>query len=124
MNIEISNNELDFSSLLRYTYSMDKMIKRITSVSDIIKLISLFPVTAILGPRQCGKTVLARQLDYNHYFDLENPRDSAVLENPQLALEELDGLIVIDEIQRIPGLFQLIRYLVDSNPKQKYLILG
>ena len=51
--------------------------------------------------------------------DLENPRDSARLENPQLALEDLEGLIVIDEIQRAPDIFRLIRYLVDSKSKQK-----
>lgn len=60
----------------------------------------------------------------DHYFDLENPRDAARLEEPQLALEDLHGLVVIDEIQRIPNLFPLIRYLVDTHPNQKYLILG
>jgi len=103
---------------------MKKLIKRKTEIENINDLTSSFPVTAILGPRQCGKTVLANQIRFDHYFDLENPRDSARLENPQLALEDLKGLIVIDEIQRIPGIFKLIRYLVDSNPKQKYLILG
>lgn len=107
-----------------YTYSMITLIKRKTEIKDICNLISSFPVTAILGPRQCGKTVLANQMTLDHYFDLENPRDSARLENPQLALEDLEGLIVIDEIQRLPDIFQLIRYLVDSNSKQKYLILG
>ncbi|MFC1576811.1 ATP-binding protein [Candidatus Omnitrophota bacterium] len=99
-------------------------MKRKTEIKAINNLISSFPVTAILGPRQCGKTVLADQVKFEHYFDLENPRDSARLETPQLALEDLKGLIVIDEIQRAPDIFQLIRYLVDSNPKQKYLILG
>ncbi|MFH1824995.1 MAG: ATP-binding protein, partial [Candidatus Firestonebacteria bacterium] len=103
---------------------MSKLIKRKFEIKDINKLISFFPVTAILGPRQCGKTVLANQVIFKHYFDLENPRDSARLENPQLALEDLAGLIVIDEIQRAPNIFPLIRYLVDSNSKQKYLILG
>ena len=84
----------------------------------------MFPVTTILGPRQCGKTTLAKQFQYEHYFDLENPRDLARLDQPQLALEELKGLIVIDEIQRLPNLFPLIRYLVDNHPDQKYLILG
>lgn len=83
-----------------------------------------FPVTAILGPRQCGKTTLAALLSYDYFFDLENPRDLAKFENPQLLLEDLKGLIVIDEIQRKPGLFPLLRYLVDKNKKQKYLILG
>jgi predicted AAA+ superfamily ATPase len=83
-----------------------------------------FPVTAILGPRQCGKTTLARYISYDHFFDLENPRDLSKLENPQLTLEDLTGLIVIDEIQRKKELFPLLRFLVDNNPDQKYLILG
>ncbi|MBL7070564.1 MAG: ATP-binding protein [Candidatus Omnitrophica bacterium] len=103
---------------------MKKLIKRKTETENINNLTSSFPVTAILGPRQCGKTVIANQIRFEYYFDLENPRDSVGLENPQLALEDLKGLIVIDEIQRAPDIFQLIRYLVDSNPKQKYLILG
>ena len=82
------------------------------------------PVTAILGPRQCGKTTLARAFNADHAFDLENPRDVARLEQPQLALEDLRGLIVIDEIQRLPDLFPLLRYLVDRDVDQKYLILG
>ncbi len=83
-----------------------------------------FPVTAILGPRQCGKTTLARCFGPDHSFDLENPRDLARLEQSQLALEDLRGLIVIDEIQRMPDIFPLLRYLVDRGPGQKYLILG
>lgn len=83
-----------------------------------------FPVTAILGPRQCGKTTLAKELAADYQFDLENPRDLASFDNPQLLLGDLKGLIIIDEIQRKPELFPLIRYLVDNNPKQKYIILG
>jgi len=83
-----------------------------------------FPVTAILGPRQCGKTFLAKQLSVDHYFDLENPRDLAAFAEPQLLLERLSGTIIIDEIQRCPDLFPLLRFLVDNHPQQKYLILG
>ncbi|MCD6310975.1 MAG: ATP-binding protein [Elusimicrobia bacterium] len=103
---------------------MQKSIKRPIDSAKIKHFLTIFPVTAILGPRQSGKTFLAKQLPYKHYFDLENPRDMTMLDNPQLALEELKGLIVIDEIQRKPDLFNLIRYLVDTKPKQKYLILG
>ncbi len=85
---------------------------------------SLFPVTAILGPRQCGKTTLARTLVADFYFDLENPQDLARLEQPQLALEDLTGVIVIDEIQRTPDLFPLLRYLVDQGKNRKFVILG
>ena len=103
---------------------MKNLILRQNEITTIDKLIKLFPVTGILGPRQCGKTVLAKQTKFKHYFDLENPKDLAKLDNPQLILEDLSGLIVIDEIQRAPEIFPLIRYLVDNNPKQKYLILG
>jgi uncharacterized protein len=100
------------------------MIDRPIDKKEVENRIRAFPATAILGPRQCGKTTLAREFPHDHYFDLENPRDLAALENPQLALEDLEGLIVIDEIQRLPEIFPLIRYLVDSRPAQKYLILG
>lgn len=79
---------------------------------------------AVLGPRQCGKTTLAHQFPYDHYFDLEIPNDLEQLRTPQTTLERLEGLIVIDEVQRTPELFPLLRYLIDTRPKQKYLILG
>ncbi|MCX5894489.1 MAG: ATP-binding protein [Proteobacteria bacterium] len=100
------------------------MIKRGIDLRQIKKLIESFPVVAMIGPRQCGKTTIAKEIVHDHYFDLENPRDIAKLEQPQLALEDLEGLIVIDEIQRKPEIFTLLRYLVDNRPKQKYLILG
>ncbi|MBP9865888.1 MAG: ATP-binding protein [Candidatus Omnitrophica bacterium] len=90
----------------------------------IKRLLRQFPVTAILGPRQVGKTFLAKQFTAKHYFDLENPQHLKELDEPQSALKHLKGLIVIDEVQRRPDLFSLLRYLVDSNPNQKYLILG
>lgn len=100
------------------------MIERAHDKAALEYLIGAFPVTAILGPRQSGKTTLARQFAAEHFFDLENPRDEAMLAQPQLALENLSGLIVIDEIQRRPDLFPLLRYLVDTKPQQRYLILG
>jgi len=100
------------------------IIDRKHDIRAIAKLIKAFHVTAILGPRQCGKTTLALSFNAEHRFDLENPRDVARMEQPQLALENLKGLIVIDEIQRMPDLFPLLRYLVDSHGDQKYLILG
>lgn len=92
------------------------------------------PVVAILGPRQCGKTTLAREI-FNkatpkhkietNYFDLEDPIHISRLQNPKLALESLTGLIVIDEIQKIPELFSVIRVLVDNpSSKSQFLILG
>ncbi|MDD5344006.1 MAG: ATP-binding protein [Smithella sp.] len=88
------------------------------------------PVVAILGPRQCGKTTLARQFSDQWpkdvtFFDLENPRDLRRFEEPLLALENLEGLIVLDEIQRAADLFPVLRVLADRpNKKAKFLILG
>ncbi|MDQ3565757.1 MAG: ATP-binding protein [Pseudomonadota bacterium] len=100
------------------------MIDRPIDKAAFTKLMALFPVTAILGPRQSGKSTLARAFPTDHFFDLENPRDLALLAQPQLVLEPLSGLIVIDEIQRAPALFPLLRHLVDTRPDQRYLILG
>ena len=101
-----------------------QIIERQQDNAALAKLMKIFPVVAILGPRQCGKTTLARALGADHYFDLENPQDNARLAQPQLALEDLTGVIVIDEIQRLPELFPLLRYLVDQNKKRKFIILG
>ena len=84
---------------------------------------------AILGPRQCGKTTLARQFASSQrfpvtIFDLEDTRDAYRLEDPLLALEGLKGLIIIDEIQRRPELFPVLRVVLDKYPDAKYLILG
>lgn len=100
------------------------MIARPIDKAILADLIKSFPVTAILGPRQCGKTTLAREFGADHYFDLENPRDAAMLAEPQLALEPLTGLIAVDEVQRARDLFPLLRHLVDTRPRQRYLILG
>ena len=85
-------------------------------------------VTALLGPRQCGKTTLAREFvssDSVNYFDLEDPESLARLDQPKLALENLAGLVVIDEIQRKPELFPLLRVLADRQPNPaKFLVLG
>lgn len=100
------------------------MIPRTADKAKLSELMADFPVTAIVGPRQVGKTTLAKEFKAEHFFDLENPRDAALLAEPQLALESLSGTVVIDEIQRAPDLFPLIRHLVDTNQNQKYLVLG
>ncbi len=87
-------------------------------------MIDYFPITAILGARQVGKSTMARELDWNHFFDMENPADARLLENPQLALENLQGLIVIDEVQWVQNLFPYLWYLVDQKKQQKFLLLG
>src|SRR6266851_1962468 len=86
------------------------------SVRDGLKANS---VVALLGPRQCGKTTLARGLAGSvatSYFDLENPADLARLAEPMLALERVKGLAVIDEVQRRPDLFPVLRVLADRRP--------
>ncbi len=85
-------------------------------------------VVALLGPRQCGKTTLAREVSHRRrstYFDLEDPKSLARLAEPMTTLEPLRGLVVIDEIQRRPELFPLLRVLADR-PKRpaRFLILG
>jgi uncharacterized protein len=104
-------------------------IKRIAEIEILNRLVKNNPVVAILGPRQCGKTTLSRQFSSQWssettFFDLENPRDVQRLDEPLLALENASGLIVIDEIQRTPDLFPVLRVLADRNKKAKYLILG
>jgi predicted AAA+ superfamily ATPase len=85
-------------------------------------------VVALLGPRQCGKTTLARQFtpaDSLNYFDLEDPYSLARLSEPDTVLRPLKGLVVIDEIQRRPDLFPLLRVLADRKPlPARFLILG
>ena len=89
------------------------------------------PVVALLGPRQCGKTTLARMYAAGladtpvTRFDLEDPTDLAALAEPKLALQGLPGLVIIDEIQRVPDLFPVLGMLVDrpGNPA-RFLILG
>ena len=82
------------------------------------------PITALLGPRQCGKTTLAQSLKTEHFFDLEDPRSLARLDEPQTALEGLTGIVVIDEVQRKPDLFPLLRVLADRQQATRYLLLG
>lgn len=85
-------------------------------------------VVALLGPRQCGKTTIARQLvppDSPNYFDLEDPQRLIQLENAKTMLEPLRGVVVIDEVQHRPELFPLLRVLADRVPlPAKFLILG
>lgn len=105
-------------------------MRRSTYLEQLNMAFRTSPVVAILGPRQTGKTTLAREYFQQEkgvdtcYFDLENPLDLLRLEDPMLALEELSGLIVIDEIQRLPDLFTVLRVLVDQKKERRFLILG
>jgi predicted AAA+ superfamily ATPase len=85
---------------------------------EVFELMDDFPVVGLLGPRQSGKTTLARQIagaaatnGQTHWFDLEDPESARQLDAPMLALRDLTGLIVIDEIQRRPTLFPALRVL-------------
>ena len=99
-----------------------------TAQDPVSTALARFPVVTLIGPRQCGKTTLARQLvpaDSANYFDLEDPVSLARLDNPRTALQDLAGLVVIDEVQRRPDLFPVLRVLVDrdDNPA-RFLVLG
>ncbi|MFZ4115918.1 MAG: ATP-binding protein [Chthoniobacterales bacterium] len=106
-------------------------MQRNNELEDLHRYFNTSKVVALLGPRQCGKTTLARDYFKKYhglsecYFDLEDPHDLLRLSDPMLTLEEMKGLIVMDEIQRVPDLFPVLRVLVDKKkPKQHYLILG
>lgn len=104
------------------------MIERPQILSQIRQALRRSRVVALIGPRQCGKTTLARQIepaDSMNFFDLEDPASLARLEQPMTALESLRGAVVIDEIQHRPNLFPLLRVLADRKPlPARFLILG
>jgi predicted AAA+ superfamily ATPase len=108
-----------------------KSIAREEALQDLETKLKSFPIVGILGPRQCGKTTLAKQFIDNqnkkktYFFDLENPRDLSKLENPLLNLENLEGYVIIDEVQRLPELFPILRVLADRvSKKTKFILLG
>jgi len=104
------------------------MILRNNTHNNITTALERSRIVAILGPRQCGKTTLARQFvppDSTAYFDLEDPLSLARLDEPMTALRDLSGLVVIDEVQRRPELFPILRVLADRTPlPARFLILG
>lgn len=104
------------------------MIERSIYRLKILQALERSPICALLGPRQCGKTTLAKAIAgerESHFFDLESPRDQLRLQNPHLALEGLSGLVVLDEIQETPALFPVLRVLADrEGTPARFLILG
>ena len=104
------------------------MIRRAKETAIIRGLLKTHPVVGIIGARQVGKTTLARQVVSGEkrpvtFFDLENPEDSARLADPMMALKGLRGIVVIDEIQRYPDLFPVIRVLADRPRKPARFII-
>ena len=104
------------------------MIDRPRPLAALRRGLDRMPVVALLGPRQCGKTTLARMVAADGeslYLDLEKPTDRRRLESPMQFLEGRDGLVVLDEIQRLPELFEIVRVLADDpNTPARFLILG
>ncbi len=105
------------------------LIHRSRYLAEIDAVLENNPVCALLGPRQCGKTTLAREFIGGradaHVFDLETTIGRARLVEPELALTSLEGLVVIDEIQREPRLFEVLRPIVDRvQSRLRFLVLG
>lgn len=104
------------------------MITRPQELGQIRRALKRSRVVALIGPRQCGKTTLARQIvppDSPNYFDLEDPTSLARLAEPMTSLSTLRGVVVIDEVQRRPDLFPVLRLLADRKPlRARFLILG
>src|ERR1700730_1823301 len=104
------------------------MLERARLLGRIRRALKRSRVVALIGPRQSGKTTLARQIVPDrsaNYFDLEEPARLAPLSQPMTALEGLRGIVVIDEIQHRPDLFQVLRVLADRKPlRARFLILG
>jgi uncharacterized protein len=105
------------------------MIDRPVLIDAVETALRRNPICEILGPRQCGKTTLARLIDDAHkplrYIDLEEPAVLASLDQPMTFLEGIDGLVILDEIQRKPELFPILRVLADRERRQaRFLILG
>lgn len=103
-------------------------IARNQLLESVEREISRFPIVLLLGPRQCGKTTLAREIAEMHdaqYYDLEDPECPLFPESAGITLRSLNGLVVIDEFQRMPQLFSLLRVLADRRPlPARFLILG
>ncbi len=104
------------------------MVERTDLLKEVKSALRRSRAVALIGPRQCGKTTLARQIvppDSSNYFDLENPISLTRLDEPMTALQDLRGTVVIDEIQRKPDLFPILRVLSDRMPlPARFLILG
>lgn len=105
------------------------MIDRKSIIDEINFSFEITPVCGLIGPRQCGKTTISKEIASSyignvHHFDLEDERDQNKMLEPLLILENLEGLIIIDEIHHCPNLFKTLRVLVDQKKNRKFLVLG
>lgn len=122
--MKIERAALDFHG------SVPGMLDRKQRLAEVLALLRTFRIVGLLGPRQVGKTTLAHEVAARYrgvatHFDLERPEDVARLQEPELALAQLRGLVVIDEIQRRPELFPVLRVLADRRPlPARFLVLG
>ena len=107
------------------------MITRARAEAEVRQSLLHAPVTTLLGPRQCGKTTLARHigtLTGATVFDIQDPEVAAAFQNPKLVLSPLEGIIIIDEAQLVPALYPVLRVLVDEDRRtgknRRFLLLG
>ncbi len=110
---------------------MHEFIPRPVAENEILKLASYFPAVAVVGPRQVGKTSILQAISSKFreetvYLDLENPDDRIKLENPSLFLDRLaDKTVILDEVQRLPDLFPVLRGIIDRNRRPgRFILLG
>ncbi len=118
----------NFTQIENHIYNMQKLIDRLLE-KTILQYLTIFPSVAILGPRQCGKSTIAKHLINNNdilYIDLQNQADLNKLTDPLLFFEANKGKIIcLDEIQLIPELFSVLRSVIDQNRKNgKFILLG
>src|SRR4030042_890335 len=102
------------------------MIQR-SAVKFIHSLAEQFPAILILGPRQCGKTTLAKHYLRGEYFDLERPSDYEIFaDNIEFAISQFKGPLIFDEAQMMPDLFPVLRSLIDQKRNQngRFYVLG
>ncbi|MCA1765624.1 MAG: AAA family ATPase, partial [Desulfobulbaceae bacterium] len=104
------------------------MVKKRNLEEKINRLLEMFPVVAVIGPRQCGKSTLVRKLRSDwHYYDLESPDDYQLIgDDPQGFFALHPERVIIDEAQQYPELFKILRGVVDAERgnKGRFLLTG